>query len=251
MTGVVTDLYRYPVKGLSADQLQRVAVEPCRAFPFDRAWAIENGPTRFDPESPAHVSPASFLTLKRDERLATLETRFDEQTQRLVVLRGGRQVASGILSLPSGRQVIEQFLAAYMAASLRGRPRLVSGSGHSFSDTPDQCVHVVNSKSLGELEQAAGRSIDPLRFRPNILIDGPEPWAEFYWLGQEIKVGHVRLKVWDRTLRCAATNVDPKTGLRDMAIPAILQRKWGHGDFGVYAQIMDDGEIAVGQPVSA
>ena len=97
----------------------------------------------------------------------------------------------------------------------------------------------------------AGRAIDPIRFRPNLVVDGPEPWAEFGWIGGEISAGPVRLKVWERTDRCAATNVDPKTGVRDMAIPAILQREWGHGDFGVYAEVVQGGTLAVGDPVTA
>ena len=84
MTGVVTGLYRYPVKGLSADPLQSIAVGAGETLPFDRAWAIENGPTRFDPDAPAYLPPSCFMTLKREERLATLEARFEEQTSRLV-----------------------------------------------------------------------------------------------------------------------------------------------------------------------
>ena len=251
MTGVVTGLYRYPVKGLSADPLQRIAVGAGETLPLDRAWAIENGPTRFDPDAPAYLPPTSFLTLKRDERLATLQTRFEEQTSRLVLSRGGRPVASGDLSTPVGRQVIEQFLAAFMAESLRGRPRIVNAPGHSFSDTREKRVHVISLRSLRELERVVGRPVDPLRFRPNVIVDGPEPWEEFSWIGREIASGPVRLRVTSRTDRCAATNVDPKTGIRDMAIPAILQREWGHTDFGVYATVLTGGTLAVGDPVKA
>jgi hypothetical protein len=38
-------------------------------------------------------------------------------------------------------------------------------------------------------------------------------------------------------------------GKRDMAIPAALQRAWGHADFGVYARVVAGGTIAVGDPV--
>ena len=62
--------------------------------------------------------------------------------------------------------------------------------------------------------------------------------------------GPCKLEVFKRTERCAATNVDPETGKRDMAIPAALQRAWGHSDFGVYARVISDGMIAVGDPVT-
>lgn len=250
MTGVLNGLYRYPVKGLSPDPLQQVQVAPGEALPYDRAWAIENGPSRFDPTAPRTLPKISFLMLMRDERLATLESRFDEETQRLTLLRGGRQVATGLLGTPSGRQLIEQFLAAYMASSLRGPPKILSAPGHSFSDISAKRLHLVNLRSVRDVERVAGRPVDPLRFRPNLVIDGPAPWAEFDWVGKEITVGTVRLKVWDRTDRCAATNVDPKTGVRDMDIPAVLRREWGHIGLGVYAEVLTTGTLGVGDPLT-
>lgn len=54
------------------------------------------------------------------------------------------------------------------------------------------------------------------------------------------------MAVLEKATRCAAPNVDPKTGNRDMDIPAALKREWGHMDFGVYAKILTDGELAIG-----
>jgi hypothetical protein len=250
MTGVLTAIYRYPVKGLSPDPLERVAVAPGEALPFDRAWAIENGPSRFDPADPHPVPDISFLILMRDERLATLEARFEEDTQRLVLLRAGRQVASGLLATPSGRQILEQFFAAYMGDRLRGRPKIVGVPGHTITEDGSKRVHLVNLATVRDLERIMGRPIDPIRFRPNLTVDGPAPWAELAWIGREISVGPVRLKVVERTARCAATNVDPKSGARDMDIPAVLRRELGHTDFGVYAEILTPGTLSLGDPLT-
>ena len=66
-------------------------------------------------------------------------------------------------------------------------------------------------------------------------------------MGAEIAVGDgVQLKVVKRIVRCAATNVDPDTGIRDLTIPATLQQTYGHSDCGVYAQVIAGGEIALG-----
>lgn len=251
MAGVVTGLFRYPVKGLSPDPLERVSVESGGAFPFDRAWAIENGPSRFDPDNPRPVPDISFLILMRDERLAELEARFDAEAQRLTLLRRGRQVASGDLSTPSGRQLIEQFMAAFMGDRLRGRPKIVGGPGHYIAEGGVPCVHIVNRETLREVERIVGRPVDPIRFRPNIIVDGPAPWAEFDWMEREISIGPLRLKVVERTTRCAATNVDPKTGARDLDIPAALLRKLGHMDVGVYATVATGGTIALGDALTA
>jgi uncharacterized protein YcbX len=246
----ISSLYRYPVKGLSPEKLDSVAIEAGQTIPFDRAYAIENGPGRFDPDQPKHLPKIHCLMLMRDERLATLTARFDTGTETLTLLRDGRQVARGQLTTPIGRTLIEQFLAAYMKAELRGPPKVVRAPGHSFSDMSAKCVHIVNLASVRELERHVGRPVDPLRFRANLYLDGMEPWTELTWLDKTLTIGTTRLGVFHRTQRCAATNVDPSTGARDMAIPATLQRGWGHMDFGVYAKVIQGGQIATRDAVT-
>jgi uncharacterized protein YcbX len=247
----VAALYRYPVKGLTPEPLESVDLKSGETLPFDRAYAIENGPGRFDPEAPRHLPKITFLMLMRDERLATLRSTFDDATQTLTISRGGKPVVSGRLDTPLGRQLIEQFIAAYMKAELRGPPKIVSAPGHSFSDVAAKCVHIVNLASVRELERAVGRKVDPLRFRANVYVDGLRPWAELDWTDKEIGIGPVRLTVLARTQRCAATNVDPITAARDMAIPATLTRTWGHQDFGIYAKVTTGGTVSIGATVSA
>lgn len=247
----VRGLYRYPVKGLSPEPLERMVLRAGETAPFDRAYAIENGPGRFDPGDPHHLPKINFLMLMRNERLATLATAFDDATQTLTIRRSGKQVARGELTTPIGRKMIEQFLAAYMPDELRGAPRIVFAQGHSFSDVAAKCLHVVNLATVRELERVVGRPVNPLRFRPNVVIDGADPWEEFNWIGNVFAAGGTRLEVFKRTERCAATNVDPETGKRDMAIPAELQRTWGHSDLGVYARVVQDGELALGDTLIA
>jgi uncharacterized protein len=50
-------------------------------------------------------------------------------------------------------------------------------------------------------------------------------------------------------VRCAATNVDPVTGIRDLEIPKTLMQSFGHADCGVYGEVVQAGEIAVGDPL--
>jgi uncharacterized protein YcbX len=246
----VTALYRYPVKGLTPEALPAVTLAPGETFPGDRAWAIENGGGRFDPDNPQHLPKIHFLMLMRDERLATLRTTFDEPTGVLTILRNGKQVARGNLTTRIGRQLIEQFMAAYMKDSLRGAPKIVSAPGHSFTDMKAKCVHVVNLASVRDLERIVGRSLDPLRFRPNIVLDGVPAWQELSWLDRTLCIGDVRLDVFHLTVRCDATDVDPETGNRDLSIPAALQRAFGHTHFGVYAKVATGGGIRPGDAVT-
>jgi uncharacterized protein len=244
-------LYRYPIKGLSGERLERVLLTPGETVPFDRAYAIENGPGRFDAAAPRHLPKTAFLMLMRNERLATLRSQFDTADHTLLITRGGKHVSRGQLNTKLGRQLVEQFLAAYMKAELRGAPKIVHAPGHSFSDVAAKCVHIVNLASVRVLERLAGRPIDPLRFRANLYLDGIEPWQEFGWLSKQLQVGPVTLDVFARTRRCEATNVDPTTGTRDAAVPATLQRGLGHADFGIYANVAVGGELRPGANVLA
>ncbi len=243
-------IYRYPVKGLTPERLDHVVLTPGETLPADRKYAIENGPGRFDPTAPRHLPKITFLMLMRDERLAALRTSFDSATETLTVMRDGKQVARGQLDTSIGRQMIEQFFAAYMKTELRGAPRVVSADGHSFSDVAAKCVHIVNLATVRDLERAAGQPIDPLRFRANLYVEGLAPWAEFGWLDKTVSIGPVKLDVFTRTERCNATNVDPVTAKRDMAIPALLTRNWGHTDLGVYAKVSAGGAIATGNAIA-
>lgn len=245
----VSSLCRYPVKGLRPQQLSDVAVEAGETFPHDREWAIENGRGRFDPNNPQHLPKINFLMLMRNERLAALEVEFDEETNTLALLRNGKQVVKGALDTAMGRQLIEQFMAGFMEKDLRGAPHIVHAPGHSFSDVAVKCVHIVNLASVRDLERAVGRKVDPLRFRANIYVESETPWTEFSWVGQQIRIGDTVLDVIDRTSRCAATNVDPRSAERDMAIPATLMRTHGHEDFGVYATVTQGGKIKCGDAV--
>jgi hypothetical protein len=186
-----------------------------------------------------------------NERLATLTTRLEDVTATLVIERAGKPVARGRLDQPLGRKLLEQFLDAYMKADIRGAVHIVSAPGHHFADDPRPMLSLINQASVGELARVAGAAIDPLRFRGNLYLDGLPAWREFDWLGREIAIGaEVRLQVVDRIQRCAATNVDPASGARDMNLPRLLTSAFSHADMGVYAVVARGGTITAGDSVA-
>jgi uncharacterized protein YcbX len=230
--------------------LTRTRLDPGRTLPADRRYAIENGPSGFDPDAPSYLPKSRFLMLMRDERLAQLDTRYDDPTHTLVIRHEGREVARGDLSTEEGRLAVEAFLRRFMRAELRGPPKVLHADGHSFSDVAAKVVSIINLASVAAIETAVGVPVHPLRFRANLSVDGWPAWHEFGLLGQEIAIGDARLKVTKRITRCAAINVDPDTGIRELAIPDTLLRTFDHADCGVYAQVIAGGEIAVGDTVS-
>ena len=243
-------LFRYPVKGLSPQPLAQVRLTPGATLPADRLYAIENGPTGFDPAAPAYFPKQRFLMLMRNERLAALRTDFDEASHTLSIQWKGREAARGDLRTKAGRLAIEAFFRRFVSKELRGPPKVLSGGSHSFSDVAAKVVSIINLASVAALEAAIGAPVHPLRFRGNLYVAGWPAWHEFDLLGREIGIGRARLKAVKRIQRCAATEVDPDTGLRDLAIPKTLLQSFGHSDCGIYAQVVSGGEVAVGDALS-
>src|SRR5215467_12658259 len=160
----VAAIYRYPVKGLSAEPLGRARLEAGETIGGDRRYAIENGPSGFDPAAPSYLPKHRFLMLMKNERLAQLESRYDEAADVVVLRQAGRDVVRGDLATARGRKAIEDFFAVYCADELRGPPRLLRAAGHSFSDVARKVVSIINLGSVAAIENAAGAPVHPLRF---------------------------------------------------------------------------------------
>jgi uncharacterized protein YcbX len=244
-------IYRYPVKGLSAESLASTRLTVGETIAADRLYAIENGPSGFDPAAPAYLPKQHFLMLMRNARLARLKARFDAATHVLAIELEGATVACGDLRTPEGRAGIERFFAEFCADELRGPPRVLHGASHSFSNVAPKVVSIINLASVAAIEDALGAPVDPLRFRGNLYVAGWPAWHEFSLLDREIGIGSAAsVKIVKRIVRCAATEVDPVTAARDLPIPRTLLQAFGHADCGVYAEVTAGGEIAVGNAVT-
>lgn len=246
MVAVISGLYRYPVKGFSPEKLTAIDLLPGSTMPFDRAYAIENGPSGFDPAAPAYFPKNRFLMLMRNERIARLKSSFDPVTTLWRIELDGEAVVEGRLDSASDRAMIEAWIKLHFEPDLRGEPKILDGRGHSFSDVATKVLHVVNLESVRELERHVGKPVDPLRFRANIYLDGLPAWSELDWIGQTVASSQVTFKAVKRTERCAATNVDPVTGERDLTIPRDLMQLYGHADCGIYLEVTSAGQVSVG-----
>jgi len=245
----LAQIYRYPVKGLTPEPLARVALSPGQGLPQDRRFALAHGSTNFDVTAPTWMPKTKFLMLMRNERLARLRTHFNETSGVLTIQRNGKTVASGDITSQTGRTIIQDFFAAYMGSEALGAPKLLEAPGHMFSDVARKVVSVIGLASVRDLERVVRGPVDPRRFRANLYFDGGAAWQEFDWVGREFRIGKVRLRGVKRIERCAATNVNPETGERDLNIPLTLQRGFQHIDTGIYADVIEGGEIATGDEV--
>ncbi len=249
-------IYRYPVKGLSPEHLERVTLTPGEGLPQDRRFAIARAEARFDPERPEWLPKTNFLMLMRDEALAQLRTRFDEHSGVLTIERDGEEPVRARITEAAGRLLVGEYFARFLRGSVGGTPKVVEAPGHTFSDakqrpgtTTYKYISIANLASVGALERAVRVPVDPMRFRANLYLEGMPAWAELDWIGHEVAVGSARLRIISPTRRCAATAVNPATAERDLDVLGALQRAFGHMNMGVYAEVIGGGEIVTGAPV--
>ncbi len=242
----VEHIYRYPLKGFSAEALEQVSLTPGECLPHDRVFALAQGDAAFDPAAPTWMRKTNFACLMANASLARLHTAYDPTSGELVIRTADREPLVASLRSAEGRARVEAYVTAFLGPEARGHLRIVEAPGYHFTDIPQKSVSIISLASLAALERAHGMRLDPLRFRANIYVSGGREWADFDLVGREIQLGTARLRVWKRIVRCPATQVNPDTAERDADPPRVLRTQFGHADLGVQAEVLEAGRVAVG-----
>jgi uncharacterized protein YcbX len=89
---------------------------------------------------------------------------------------------------------------------------------------------------------------DHRRLRPNIVIGGVDGMAEREWPGGCLRIGKVLIGVQDLRLRCIMTSYDPDTLVQEKEITRGIYRRFG-GKLALNCFVIEGGEIAVGDEV--
>jgi hypothetical protein len=245
----IEHIYRYPVKGFSAEALEEAVLAPGQMLPHDREFALALGDTMFDPNNPAWLHKRHFACLMANERLALLHTSYDPKAGRLLIRAPDGTMLDQPLNTEAGRTAIAGWLKNFLGEEARGEPRVVAAAGHRFSDSPEKFISLINHASIAALEAKMGQALHHLRFRANVYFNGSPAWSEFDWIGRHIEVGGATLEVIARIDRCAATTVNPDTAVRDAQVPKALKVHFGHIDMGVFARVVAGGRVAVGDAI--
>ena len=247
----IASLCRHPVKGFTPERLAGAELVAGRCFPCDRLYAVEDGPSGFDPEAPGHISKMRFTVLAKIPAVAKARTAYDEASGVFSARAEGRPDFAGDLRGADGRRGFEAWLAGLLGDEAQGPLRVVEGPGdHRFMDSRSGYVSIVNLASVRDLEARLGRPVDPLRFRANLYVEGWPAWAENDWTGRAMRVGEARAEVLKPIVRCAATHVDPVTAERDIEIVKALFDHYGHMLCGVYLRVDEGGAVREGDEVS-
>ena len=250
MHGVIDGLYNYPIKGFTPQALQTADLSAGQAFPGDRLYAVEDGPSGFDPAAPVFIRKQSFTVLAKIAKMAQVRSRFDLATGRLLAEAPGAAKFAGDLTGGAGKAAFAAWLSGFLGVTASGPLKVIDGQGHRFTDHPQGHISLINLASLRDLETKIGLPVDPMRFRGNLYVEGLPAWVEDTWVDKGLCLGVAKARVFSRIVRCAATQVDPATGISDLDIPTALHAHYGHVCCGVYLKIMADGALQIGDQVT-
>ena len=250
MQATIVSLYRHPVKGFTPERLDAVTLAAGECFPCDRLYAVEDGPSGFDPDAPAHISKMKFTVLAKIPAVAKARTTYDEASGVFRASAEGLDDFAGDLHGEAGRRGFEVWLAALLGDAVKGPLRVIEGPGaYRFMDSKSGYVSIVNLASVRDLEARLGRPVDPLRFRANLYVEGWPAWIENDWTGRAMQVGQARAEVLKPIVRCAATHVDPVTAERDIEMVKALFDHYGHMFCGIYLRVDEGGAVVEGDEV--
>lgn len=252
MTTRVDGLYVYPVKGMTPQPLPRVALTTGHGVPFDRTLALARPGGAYSPGMRHGISKREYFVLVAEARLAGLTTHIEPETGVWTVDVRGHRALTVDLGTETGRTELRAFYARVLDLPLGTEPVIAQDEGRRFTDTARtsdiemEYISLINLASVRDFAERIGHKVDPLRFRGNIYLEGLPAWSELDLVGREFTVDDLRLRITKPTERCAATEVEPGTGRRDLPVPQLLHSTYGHDLLGVYAQVLDGGTLSVG-----
>src|SRR5688500_8531837 len=216
--GRIAALWRYPVKSMAGEPLERADVS-WHGLAGDRRWAfVRPGLER---------SNFPWLTIRERPDMSLHHPSFADP---------GRPDASRtVVRTPSGESY--DVVDPALAASLGEGVRVIKQNRGVFDALP---LSLISTASIGTL--------DVRRFRPNLVVEAPGEFPEDGWVGRTLSIGGLRMRADKRDPRCVLVNVDPDTTERDHSVLRWIAQE-RETCLGVYGSTVSPGVVAVGDSV--
>ena len=224
--GRVAELWRYPVKSMAGERLDRAEVS-WHGVEGDRRWAfVRPGLER---------SNFPWLTIRERPEMAHFTPSFRDP--------GRPEDSATIVRTPEGEEldVADPALAARLGDGVR-----VIKQNRGIPDIAP--LSLMSTATIAGLARLVDARLDVRRFRPNLLVDASGDFPEDDWVGRVLRIGGARMRVDQRDRRCVMVNVDPDTTERDAALLKAVARV-RDTCLGVYGTTVQPGPVAVGDPV--
>lgn len=248
MTARLAAIVRHPIKAVGREELAGAALAPGRRLPFDRIWAVAHAAARIAPGQWA--AKMNFLRGVAAPGLMAVTARLDAAARRVTLCHP----EAGTITLAPDEAADAARLVGWLAPLWpEGRPApagVVRAGADAFTDVPSPWLSVLGTASNRALGERLGRELSIHRWRGNLWLDGLAPWEEFDLVRRRFRIGAAVLEGRQRITRCEATAADPATGRRDLDTLGALKAGYGHADFGIYAEVVEGGEVRPGDPVT-
>ena len=167
----VVELWRYPVKGLRGERLERAEVA-ADGIPGDRGLAV--------------VDDRGIVTGRRKQRMIGVPATIDD---------GETYIDGNPWESAQAAEIIRDVAG-------EGAELTKPASGHEHDDSP---ILLLSDGSVNQL------GYDHRRFRPNIYFEGADGPIEQEWIGRQVRIGDLVLDVHKPDTRCVITTIDPDT----------------------------------------
>ena len=251
----VVGLWRYPVKSLQGEPLERAAVE-AEGVGGDRLWGIRDEQT------------GRILTARRRPELLHARASYDGEVPVVALPDGGVAEGPG----PDTDRLLSAWLD--QPVSLVSSVAEAPGRAESFEDATDDSslavewtmperryvdaapLLVVTTASLRTgASLHPGGQWEPRRFRPNVLVEAPDDpegdgWLEDGWVGQTLRLGTAELTVAQGCVRCTMVTREQPDGIEaDKDMFRTLARHHG-ARFGVWCTVTTTGSVGLGDEIS-
>ncbi len=247
MSAALSMIVRHPIKAIGREELASIVLKPGKWLPYDRLWAIAHERSKLDGDGWA--KKVNFLRGVTDPQLMAVTAEFDAVLKAVTLHHPKTGSITVRPNAADDEAPLVDWLRRIWPDDLPAPTGVYQASDAHLTDVPDPWLSLNSTASLKALAARADSDLNPHRFRGNLWIDGLEPWAEKRWVGKTVQIGDVKFAVREEITRCKATMANPETGKRDVDTLQLLD-DLGHQEFGVYAEVIEAGEIALGASVT-
>ncbi len=238
----VSALWRHPIKGHGREALDSVSLTEGQTMPWDRRWAVAHEAARADGSE--WVPCASFSRGSKVPALMAIDARSDVDNGTVTLSHPDRPDLT--FDPDRDTETFLDWVRPLMPPERAQSARILRVPGRGMTDTDFPSISLINLASNAEMANLMGQDISVLRWRCNIHFDGIPAWQEFDWIGKTLRIGTATLSIREPIVRCLATTANPETGQRDADTLGTLNARFGHQNFGVYAEVTGSGTVSVG-----
>ncbi len=229
--GKIHQLARYPVKSMRGESLPATTLT-LQGVPEDRRYAFVQTASR---------SAFPWLTAREMPELLRYKPTIEDA--------GAGEVAVTVTT-PSGEKwPVESEELRREVEERSGRALfLLRDYRGSYDAAP---ISLISRQTIARIAEESGTEENPLRFRPNLLVDLQEGGAfeELNWVGRILRVGDAaRVAITEVDQRCMMITLDPESAKPSPSVLRCVVQQHKQCA-GVYGTVLTPGETRIGDTV--